>query len=213
MNKSLTILILALLSTPLFAQTYQGNIKIKDIQYSCMFRINADSTINFVCNREGNFVYMEYNGKIRQMKDTLYHVSAEIVFAQAPSKSVYYKEPILVVSLDKTITGLDKLTVRYSDGSTKDFPCNAGETLEIPRNEKLFNKKRGRSNYFVFSIDRKNPITGKTLQFEIDDISEAGFYKGDKTDFEVIIKNNDFYSTEQSSEKIGFFKLKKDKIR
>ena len=130
-----------------FGQTFIGKQSEKLKRYNCTFRINKDSSINFIYDREFNGVYGEHYGTIKQVNDTLYRISATMTIGQFYMKS--FDNDTIYIQLDSIIARqLDKIEIEYSDRKTRkqfqgyDRMGNPIGLLKVPVDKKLFNAER-----------------------------------------------------------------------
>lgn len=181
--------------------------------YNCILRINKDSTVNFIYDRDNKSVYGEHIGTIKRLNDTLFHISTTMTFGQFYMKS--FTDDTLYIAIDKTVAlELDNISIIYSNKTQKHF---AGydkqrqpiELLKIPIDKKLFNTQKG-TNIVTIIINRKNFLSDNFLTFEIPFGSAASFTKGQQEDFYVVIKNGQLYSTKNQPLQTGHFKLKRE---
>jgi len=196
-----------------FGQTFIGKQSDKLKRYNCTFRINKDSSINFIYDRDFNGVYAEHNGTINKINDTLYRVSATMTTGQFYMKSFY--NDTIYIQLDSNIARqLDKIQIEYTDGKTRkqlqgyDRTGQPIDLLKIPVDKKLFNEKKG-VNYITITINRKNFLTDNFLSFKIPFGSAASFTSGQKTTFDVVIKGNKLWTVGKPPLQTGHFKLDK----
>ncbi|MDL2309196.1 hypothetical protein LJC53_06405, partial [Bacteroidales bacterium OttesenSCG-928-C03] len=70
-----------------FGQTFIGKQSDKLNRYNCSFRINKDSSVNFIYDRDFNGIYADHRGTIKKLNDTLYRVSATMAIGQFYMKS------------------------------------------------------------------------------------------------------------------------------
>jgi hypothetical protein len=179
--------------------------------YNCTIRINKDSTVNFIYDRDNNGVYGEHIGTIKRINDTLFHISATMTIGQFYMKS--FEEDTLYIAIDKTIAlELDKISIIYSNKTQKHFAGydkqgQSIDLLKIPIDKKLFNKQKG-TNIVTIIINRKNFLSDNFLTFEIPFGSAASFTKGQQEDFYVVIKEGQLYTTKNQPLQTGHFKLK-----
>lgn len=199
----------------MYGQTFVGTSTDEMKAYECTIRLNTDSTINFVYKRQSNGVYGEHIGTISKVKDTLYRISATMTLGQFSMKS--YNNESLYIQLDSNIARqLDKIQVEYADGKTRkqlqgyDKSGNPIPLLKIPIDKKLFNEKKGK-DYLTLTINRKNILTENLLSFRIPYGSAASLTSGEKEEFDVVIKNNKLYSTNNPPSQTGHIKLTKIK--
>jgi len=194
-------------------QTFIGKQSDKLKRYNCSFRINKDSSINFIYDRDFNGVYGEHKGRIKKINDTLYRVSATMTIGQFYMKSFY--NDTIYIQLDSNIARqLDKIQIEYTDGKTRkqlqgyDRMENPIGLLKIPVDKKLFNEKKA-TDYITIIINRKNCLTDNFLSFKIPFGSAASFTSGQKITFDVVIKNNKLWTVRQPPLQTGHFKIDK----
>ncbi len=223
MRLPFAILIILLTTLNLFGQTYTGDAIDKSQLYNFLLRINKDSTINFIYNKDENGVYAEYMGNIKRGNDSLYHISATMLIGQHYMKSpcMYYyegssKADSIYIQIDSTIAReLDVIEIAYSNNTYQQFQGydekgNLIKYLKIPIDHRKFNNKNG-TNFIKININKKNLVTGKWLSFKIKYGSGASFRKGEQLDFDIVIKKESVYSVGTPILYIGHFKLKKEK--
>jgi hypothetical protein len=123
----------------------------------------------------------------------------------------------LYIQLDSNIASqLDKIQVEYADGKTRkqlqgyDKSGNPIPLLKIPIDKILFNERKG-TDYLTLTINRKNILTENLLSFKIPYGSAASFTSGQKEEFDIVIKNNQLYSTNNLPLQTGHIKLTKIK--
>jgi hypothetical protein len=212
MRKLIILLTFILPNTLLFGQTFFGNSTDKMKAYNCTIRINKDSTINFIYDRQSNGVYGEHIGTLSKINDTLYRISATMTIGQFYMKS--FDKDTIYIQLDSNIARqLDKIQVEYSDGKTRkqlqgyDRLGNPIGLLKIPIDKKLFNEKKG-TDFITITINRKNFLTDNFLSFKIPFGSAASFTKGQQEEFYVVIKSGQLFTTGNPPLQTGHFKLK-----
>lgn len=212
MRKLIILLTFILPNTLLFGQTFFGASTDKMKAYNCTIRIDNDSTVYFIYDRQSNAVYGEHIGALSKVNDTLYRISATMTIGQFYLKS-FYKDTIYI-QLDSNIARqLDKIEVEYSDGKTReqfqgyDRLRNPIGLLKMPVDKKLLNKKKG-TDFITITINRKNSLTDSFLSFKIPFGSAASFTKGQQEEFYVVIKNGQLFTTGNPPLQTGHFKLK-----
>ena len=215
MRKLIIILTLILLYASTFGQTFIGstdkNPYIKGDQYNLALRINIDSTINFIFDRDYQSLYGEFNGRIVKLNDTLYRISSTLTFRQACMKS--FNLDTFYIQLYKNIaTQLDTIQFEYSDGKTRkqfkgyDSLYNPIMLLKIPVDKKLFNNEKGK-DFITITINRKNFLIDNYLSFKIPYGSASIFEAGRQLDFNIVIKNGELYTIEEPKSLYGDFGL------
>ncbi len=189
----LLLIILINLPSLIFSQTYEGHSLDKTKAYHYLFRINADSSVNFIYNTKGNTVYCDYKGTIKQINDSVFNVSANLLIGQRIMKS--WHPDTLYVRLSPTISRtLDKIEIEYSDHKTRKqfqgYSANGKplSSVKMPLNKNLFNNNKG-YNYVEITVNRKNPITRKWVTFKIPYGSAADISNNHTLSFNVSIKN------------------------
>ena len=154
---------------------------------SFLFQINNDNTVNFVydCNICS---YSEYEGKITQINDTLFHVVALETFGVAYMMALIGQDTISFKADTDIFVDFSKTRIVYSNGVSEKFSDYINhDTVRIPINKRLFNAKHD-SYKIVFC--RKNQITGAELVFKVWYGSDIYFSKcDDEIEFDVIIKD------------------------
>lgn len=192
--QNLLLFLLIGLPFSIFGQTFEGHSLDDTKAYHCLFRINTDSSVNFIYNTKGNGVYADYKGTIKQINDTLFSVSADLLIGQYAMKGGY--PDTLYVHLDSNVSRtLDKIEIEYADRKTRrqfqGYSANGKplSSIKMPINQTLFNDKKG-SNYVRITVNRKNPITRKWVSFKIYYGSSAEITTGHKLQFDVVIKDN-----------------------
>lgn len=213
MKINILTLLLLISANVSFGQTFIGKQSDKLKRYNCSFRINKDSSINFIYDRDFNGVYGEHKGIINKINDTLYRVSATMKIGQFYMKS--FNNDTIYIQLDSNIARqLDKIEIEYTDGKTRkelqgyDRKGNPIGLLRIPVDKKLFNEKKG-TDSITISINRKNFLTDNFLSFKIPFGSAASFTSGQKTTFDVVIKGNKLWTVGKPPSQTGHFKLDK----
>lgn len=196
-----------------FGQTFMGKQSEKLKRYNCTFRINKDSSINFIYDRDFNGIYGDHIGTIRKINDTLYRVSATMTIGHFYMKS--FDNDTIYIQVDSSIARqLDKIQIEYTDGKTRkhlqayDRTGNPIELLKIPVDKNLFNEKKG-TDYITITINRKNFLTDNFLSFKIPFGSTASFTSGQKITFDVVIKDNKLWTVGHPPLQTGNFKLDK----
>jgi hypothetical protein len=196
-----------------FGQTFIGQQSDKLKRYNCTFRINKDSSINFIYNRDFNGIYGDHNGTIKKINDTLYSVSATMTIGQFYMKT--FDIDTIYIQLDSNIARqLDKIEIEYSDGKTRkqlqgyDRMGQPINLLKIPIDKKLFNQKK-RMDYITITINRKNFLTDNFLSFKIPFGAAASFTSGEKITFDIVIKENKIWTVGEPPLQTGHFKLEK----
>lgn len=196
-----------------FGQTFIGKQSDKLKRYNCTFRINKDSSINFIYDRDFNSIYGEHKGTIKKVNDTLYSVSATMTIGQFYMKS--FDNDTIYIQLDSRIARhLDKISLEYTDGKTRkhlqgyDRNGKPMPILKTPVDKNLFNEKKG-TDYVTILINRKNFLTDNFLAFKIPFGSSASFTSGQKIEFDLVIKNNKLWTVGQPPLQTGHFKLDK----
>lgn len=196
-----------------FGQTFIGKKSDKLKRYNCTFRINKDSSINFVYSRDFNGVYGEHIGTIKKLNDTLFRVSATMTIGQFYTRS--FDNDAIYIQLDSTIARqLNKISIEYTDGKTRkhfqgyDRKGKPIRMLKIPVDKNLFNENKG-TDYVTIIINRKNFLTDNFLTFKIPFGSSVSFTSGQKIEFDIAIKNNKLWTVGQPPLQTGHFKLDK----
>ena len=196
-----------------FGQTYAGKQPDKFKSYNCSFRINKDSTINFIYDKDNNSIYGDHKGTIKKLNDTLYHISATMTIGQFYMKS--FDKDTIYIQLDSNIARqLDKIQVEYADGKHRkqlqgyDRSGNPIRLLKIPVDKKLFNENKG-TDFITITINRKNFLTDNFLSFKIPFGSAASFTSGQTFEFDVVIKGGKLWTAGQPPLQTGYFKLDK----
>jgi|JI10StandDraft_1071094.scaffolds.fasta_scaffold149724_1 hypothetical protein len=196
-----------------FGQTFIGKQSNKFKIYNCSIRINKDSSVNFIYDRDLNGVYGDHYGSINKINDTLFRVSATMTIGQFYMKS--FNNDTIYIQLDSNIARqLDKIQIEYTDGKTRkqlqgyDRMGNPVRLLKVPVDKKLFNEKKG-MDFITITINRKNFLTDNFLSFKIPFGSAASFTSGQKITFDVIIKTNKLWTVGQPPLQTGHFKLDK----
>lgn len=213
MKISILILMFLISVNNSFGQTFIGKQSDKLKRYNCSFRINKDSSINFIYDRDFNGIYADHRGTIKKLNDTFYRVSATMAIGQFYMKS--FDNDTIYIQVDPNIARqLDKIQIEYTDGKTRkqlqayDRTGNPIELLKIPVDKKLFNEKKG-TDYITITINRKNFLTDNFLSFKIPFGSAASFTSGQKITFDVEIKDNKLWTVGQPPLQTGHFKLDK----
>lgn len=195
------------------AQTFISKQSDKFNKYNCTLRINKDSSINFIYNRDFNVVYGDHKGTIKKLNDTLFRVSATMTIGQFYMKS--FDNDTIYIQLEPNIARqLDKIEVEYSNKKTReqlqgyDRMGKVIELLKVPVDKTLFNNKKGK-DFIKITINRKNFLTDNFLSFRIPFGSAASFTSGQKIEFEVVIKNNKLWTVGQPPLQTGHFILEK----
>ena len=187
----------------------------------CLLRINNDSSINFVYSRNLNEFYGEHKGTIKKINDTVYHITATMIIGKSGDKrsptydtTNHSTNNIDYFQIDTPYVHLkDTVIIQYANGQSQKYvPYDHGEHTYFIHDEKFFSKKPGVNYYYKVIINRKNAITGQQLFFRIPFHSIPIFESGKKLSFNVIIKNNILWTTEDPGLDIGQFILTKSKI-
>ncbi|MDR2039438.1 MAG: hypothetical protein LBQ60_16065 [Bacteroidales bacterium] len=211
LKKTIFILTFILTSSILSGQTFVGTSSDKMKSYGCTFRLNKDSTINFIYERNENSIYAEHIGKIKKINDTLFRAFVIMTVGQFYMKSP--SDDTLTIKVDTLmVSKIDKFTIHFSNGQTKElkkcydkwFKYHA---FHLPINEKWFNSQKG-TDYVFITTGLKGLISGEELKFKIPFGSAASFLCGQKDKFEIIIKDGLLWTTGKASVQIGQFKLK-----
>lgn len=196
-----------------FGQTYINKKLDKSNKYNYSFRINKDSTINFIYEKNYEGEYGDHTGKIKKINDTLFRVSAIMIVSQFSIKS--FNNDTIYIQLESNIARqLDAIEIKYSDNKTReqlqgyDRMGKPIEILKIPVKKKLFNNKKGK-NFITITINRKNFLSDNFLSFKIPFGSSASFSSGQKNEFDVVIKNNKLWTVGKPPLQIGHFKVDK----
>lgn len=200
-------MILTLSNASTFGQTFVGTSADKMDAYNFALRINKDSTINFIYDRDYQSLYGEYNGRIVKLNDTLYRILATMMIRQSCMKS--FNLDTFYIQIYKSIaTQLDEIQFEYSDGKTRkqlqvyDSLCDPIRLLKIPVDKKLLNRKEG-MDFVTITINRKNFLTDNFLSFKIPFGSASVLEAGQLVNFNVVIKNGELYTT---GEPIWFYR-------
>lgn len=196
-----------------FGQTFIGKQSDKLERYNSTFRINKDSSINFIYSRDFNAVYGEHRGTIKKLNDTLYRVSATMTIGQFYMKS--FDNDTIYIQLDSNIARqLDKIEIEYANGHTRkqlqgyDRMGQPIRLLKVPRDKRLFNEKEG-LDYVTITVNRKNFLSDNFLSFKIPFGSAASFTSGRNITFDIAIKNNTIWTVGPPPMQTGHLKLKK----
>ena len=204
----------------LFGQTFTGNSIDNIKRYDCFLRINKDSTINFVYSLRTHGIYGEYLGTIKQLKDTLYHISATMTIGQfyIPVISVpWFEKDTICLQLDSSVAReFDTILYKYSDGTQKkqtldkDMLGKPYRLFKIPVNKNIFNSKMN-VEYITITTNRKDIITGKLLTFKVPYGLSTKFTHEYKLDFEIVIKAKQLWTIGQAPLQTGHLRMKMEK--
>jgi hypothetical protein len=217
--KRYLLIILAFMFSVTFVsgQLYCGNSTSNNW---CLLRINKDSSIDFVYSRNLNEFYGEHKGTIKKINDTLYHITAVMTIGKtgvigpsAYDTAKHTDNGIDYFKIDTPYVHLnDSVIIEYANGQRQIYvPYDHGEHTYCVPDKKFFSKKEGVNYYFKIIINRKNAITGQQLSFRVPFHSAPIFDSGKKLSFDVIIKNNVLWTTEDTGLDIGQFVLNKNK--
>ncbi|MBK7651592.1 MAG: hypothetical protein IPJ20_13835 [Flammeovirgaceae bacterium] len=118
MKYSILTLMIMITANVSFGQTFIGKQSNKFKTYNCSIRINKDSSVNFIYDRDLNGVYGDHYGSINKINDTLFRVSATMTIGQFYMKS--FNNDTIYIQLDSNIARqLDKIQIEYTDGKTR----------------------------------------------------------------------------------------------
>jgi hypothetical protein len=215
MKKIILILFFTLAKVLVFGQDFEG---VSDGNYKILLQIDKDSSVNFIYSYNQE-MYAEYKGKVHKADDSLYHITATMIFGNNLVFSPYTMivEPPFTVNdtvglmVDTPFVDLsDTVIIRYSNGQTVNYvPFDKyGNKAGFILNKKLLNEHKG-SDYYTFILKRKNKITGKPLVFKIGIHSAFGVITGDVIDFDVKISNNKLWTINGFKLQTRDFRLKK----
>lgn len=143
LRKLIVLLTFILPNTILFGQTFFWTSTDKMKAYNCTIRINKDSTLNFIYDRQSNGVYGEHIGTLSKITDTLYKISATMTIGQFQLKS--FNKDTIYIQLDSNIARqLDIIQVENSEGKGRtqfqgyDRLGNQIGLIKMPVDMKLF---------------------------------------------------------------------------
>lgn len=189
-------------------------------RYHCLLRINKDSSINFIYNLDKNWLYAQYNGTIKKINDTLYHISAKLNFGKFDNKRLYLYDTISHITNDTDYFGItipyinfnDTIIIKYANGKIQNYiPYNKQNKHSFfALDKKLFNERSG-SNFYTIMLKRENEITGQPLDFRVSFGSAPTFESGEELNFDVVITNNKLWNTGMPILQTGRFILAKNK--
>jgi len=212
MKRSIISFCFFLLIQNIFGQLYTGSPAENKQKYSYTLRIQQDSAIHLVYNRDDNGIYAYYKGRIKRINDTLFHISATLDIGLFPMKA--FDLDTIYIRLDSAVARqLDVIEIRYANGTILkqlqgyDRKGRPIDMLEIPFNKSLFNRTKG-SDYIKIGINRKIPFTDQWLSFKISYGSAASIRRGGTEEIDLVYKNDVFTST---GEQYNHFKLRKKK--
>jgi hypothetical protein len=210
MNCLIPLLAFILIISTLQGQSFSGVSVDKRNGYQCEFRINKDSTINFIYHRPDNVIYAEYRGTIKRKNDSLFYVEATMQIGQFYMKS-FDTDTFYIQLKDEIGLQLDKIEFEFSDKSTKNYQGYTREgkaiaLIKVPIDKKKFSEKKGSDN-LTLRINRKNFISNDFLNFKIPFGSAASFSMGEKIEFDVILQKGQLVSTGKAPIQTGHFKM------
>lgn len=201
-----------------FGQIFNGTSTDKMKSYNCSLKINKDSSVVFIYNTKENETYGEHFGTIKKVNDSVFHISATMTFGKFDNIRQYTESVDTHIVNDTDYFGInttyieptDTVCIKYCNGQTNYFvPVDKqGKNIAFPLDKKLFNKN-SRSNFYTVIIKRKNVITRLPLTFKVKYGSSASFESGEKLEFNIVIKNNNLWSTDKPVLQTGHFKLTK----
>jgi hypothetical protein len=192
--KQLLIILLIFSSIKVsYGQTFIANHNENENIYDWIFRIKKDSTINLIYQINNKAVYGEYNGTVKRLNDTIYHVSAQLITGQNIMKAPY-NDSISIQMDSKIASEIDKIAIEYSNGKSIDISkysiiWSKYNRISISIDKLLYNEKNNTNSIFI-TINRKNSITNEFLKFQIPYGSAAFFSTGDLIEFQMMIKVN-----------------------
>jgi len=194
------------------AQTFMGKQQGRLKSYDCTIRINKDSTVNFIYQKDKGRVYGDYKGIVKKLNDTLYHISSRMSIGQFCMKS--FDNDTIYIQLDPNIARrLDKIEVEYANGKDRELLQGYDKLgkpiklLKIPVNKKLFNAKAG-TDFIKITINRKNFLSDNFLSFIVPFGWAASFTSGREAEFDVVIKGNQLWTVGKALLQTDHFKLK-----
>ncbi len=207
----LAILLFIIISQSVEAQIFQGK-RDKINTYDYALRINEDSTVIFIYSSDRNLIYAEYRGKIYQVNDTNYRINAQLSIGQFPMKAKTLDS--IHISLDSSF----RQSPSFFAKAIVIYPQNKGSQycMYFTKNQygistyldkTKYNSRKG-TDVILLAIGRKNPISGKFLDFEIPYGSSAALQSGDNIDINIYLKNGVIraYTTYNQ---LGHFRLKR----
>lgn len=203
------IIILILFNVPVKAQTFVGKHD-KTNKFDFSLKINKDNSAIFIY-KLNNRIYAEYDCVIKHTKGSTYQVIGELKFGHFAVKSK--DNDSIYINADPNSK---KLCIPPKDyiifpksGHTRYLiyfnKTNSGYSTPIDTSE--FNPRKGQ-NYIRFQICRKNPITDSFIDFKIPYGYSSSIKKGEKIDFQIIMKN-DSIKTYNCKKDFGNFRLKR----
>lgn len=194
------------------AQTYGNSNLGKSKRLNVLLRINPDNTVNMVLDQDENGLYAEYLGNIKQINDSIFHITATLSIGQFYMMA-HRPNEIIIVMDPAAAPILDKITLTYSNGvfvrrSCLDKRARPKTQLDFPVTEKLLNNKKG-SDFYTLSISRKGIITGAPLNFKIEYGSAASFTAGRKIEFDIQMNDRFLWTFGEPPLQSGLFKLER----
>jgi hypothetical protein len=184
------ILVLLCLSNSGFGQTFTGDIGQK---YHSSLLIKPDSSVLFVYSYNDNCIYAEYEGRISKHTDTSYRLDLQLVFGQFFKRSP--NPDSLRIQVDTPHVRLDRILISYTNGtynqiSLRDKSGFTRPGMVMPVNTMLFNNESG-TDQLIFTINRKNPLNGRILEFKIPYGAYPSFTANRSLSFDVLLEEEE----------------------
>jgi hypothetical protein len=197
----------------LFGQIFTGTSTDK---YRCEISIaigHGDSNAVFKYNLDNNVVYAEYYGKIKKIKDSLYHISARMYIGQFFMKSI--NADTLYIQIDTAnVSRYDNIVVIYANGKRTELRTqDNGKKISLIKfafDKKLFNRTM-RNNSISLSYTKCVECFFPHLICKIPYGSSASFEAGDKIELDIIMFKDKLWTVDTSPLQTGHFKLTKEK--
>jgi hypothetical protein len=208
------IFIILLFTTNCFAQYYKGKGDSKGASYICNLKINADSTILFnYFDDRGNYVFADFKGKIKKVKDSVYQINCDLVFGQYFMRNFYPDQLTLVIdSGAQNLFELNNIKVTYKNGKDTTFKI---KYIKRSIYSKAFGTaihkiyKPNDNSKVIIDIGYKDIMFNKKVLFTLYKSSALNFVASFSESFQIKITGDSIFTIGDPILQTGHLKMKK----
>ena len=127
--------------------------------YTCKLKISAHDSITLVASTDKKSIYYEEQGKIQQVKDSIYLIESSTYFFGGPMEDHFFNDSLYIYC--DSLLKISKIKITYGNGLQQNISVKL-PYLSIPTDKKLFNKT---SKYLGLDIGHVDPITREPVTF------------------------------------------------